>query len=162
MVDLKLLRIFMQDHLAASMAGLELARRAYGANRGTTYGDALSRVADELDEDRRALADMLTALGFKPDRVKIVGAWTGEKVGRLKLNGQLKGYSPLSRVEELEALIAGINAKLSLWRIVLEVAKEEPRLDADRLHRLIERGEEQLETVEDLRTRAARAAFLGS
>jgi hypothetical protein len=161
MVDLKLLRIFMQDHLAASTAGLELARRAYGANRGTTYGDALSRVADEIEEDQRALADMLTALGFKPDRVKIVAAWTGEKVGRLKLNGQLKGYSPLSRVEELEALIAGINAKLSLWRIVLEVAKEEPRLDADRIHRLIERGEEQLETVEDLRTRAARAAFLG-
>jgi hypothetical protein len=162
MVDLKLLRIFMQDHLAASTAGLELARRAYGANRGTTYGDALSRVADEIDEDRRALADMLTDLGFKPDRVKIMGAWTGEKVGRLKLNGQLKGYSPLSRVEELEALIAGVNAKLSLWRIVLEVAKEEPRLDADRIQRLIERGEEQLETVEDLRTRAARAAFLGS
>jgi hypothetical protein len=162
MVDLKLLRIFMQDHLAASTAGLELARRAYGANRGTTYGDALSRVADQIDEDRRALEDMLTDLGFKPDRVKIVGAWAGEKVGRLKLNGQLKGYSPLSRVEELEALIAGINAKLSLWRIVLEVAKEEPRLDADRIHRLIERGEEQLETVEDLRTRAARAAFLGS
>jgi hypothetical protein len=162
MVDLKLLRIFMQDHLAASTAGLELARRAYGANRGTTYGDALSRVADEIDEDRRALADMLTDLGFKPDRVKILGAWAGEKVGRLKLNGQLKGYSPLSRVEELEALIAGINAKLSLWRIVLEVAKEEPRLDAGRIQRLIERGEEQLETVEDLRTRAARAAFLGS
>jgi hypothetical protein len=162
MVDLKLLRIFMQDHLAASTAGLELARRAYGANKGTTYGDALSRVADEIEEDRRALAEMLTDLGFKPDRVKILGAWTGEKVGRLKLNGQLKGYSPLSRVEELEALIAGINAKLSLWRIVLEVAKEEPRLDADRIQRLIERGEEQLETVEDLRTRAARAAFLGS
>jgi hypothetical protein len=162
MVDLKLLRIFMQDHLAASTAGLELARRAYGANRGTTYGDALSRVADEIEEDRRALAGMLTDLGFKPDRVKILGAWTGEKVGRLKLNGQLKGYSPLSRVEELEALIAGINAKLSLWRIVLEVAKEERRLDADRIQRLIERGEKQLETVEDLRTRAARAAFLGS
>jgi hypothetical protein len=162
MVDLKLLRIFMQDHLAASTAGLELARRAYGANRGTTYGDALSRVADEIEEDRRALADMLTDLGFKPDRVKILGAWTGEKVGRLKLNGQLKGYSPLSRVEELEALIAGINAKLSLWRIVLEVAKEEPRLDTERIQRLIEGGERQLETVEDLRTRSARAAFLGS
>jgi hypothetical protein len=162
MVDLKLLRIFMQDHLAASTAGLELARRAYGANRGTTYGDALSRVADEIEEDRRALADMLTDLGFKPDRVKILGAWTGEKVGRLKLNGQLKGYSPLSRVEELEALIAGINAKLSLWRIVLEVAKEEPRLDTERIQRLIAGGEKQLETVEDLRTRSARAAFLGS
>jgi hypothetical protein len=161
MVDLKLLRIFMQDHLAAATAGVELARRARGANHGTTYGDPLSRVADELAEDRQALTEMLADLGFGPDRVKNVGAWAGEKVGRFKLNGQLRGYSPLSRVEELEALLSGINWKLSLWRILLEVSRAEPRLDADRLHRLIERGEEQLKTVEDLRTRAARAAFLG-
>jgi hypothetical protein len=162
MVDHKLLRIFMQDHLAASTAGAELARRIGGANRGTTFGDALSHVAEEIAEDRQALAGMLDDLGFKPDRAKNVGAWAGEKVGRLKLNGQLKGYSPLSRVEELEALIAGINAKLSLWRILFEVSKEEPRLDADRLRNLIERGEGQLEALGDIRTRAARTAFLRS
>ena len=31
-------------------------------------------------------------------------AWSAEKFGRLKLNGQLSGYSPLSRLEELEIL----------------------------------------------------------
>ncbi len=161
MIDRKLLRIFMQDHLAAATAGLELARRSYGANRGTTYGDDLKRIADELDEDRHTLEGMLTDLGFGPDRAKIAWAWVGEKVGRLKMNGQVTGYSPLSRVEELEALIAGISAKLSLWRILLEVAEHEPRLDSGQLQGLIERGEEQRTTVEELRTRAARQAFVG-
>jgi hypothetical protein len=105
---------------------------------------------------------MLADLDFGPDRAKNVGAWAGEKLGRLKLNGQVKGYSPLSRVLELEGLTVGIGAKLSLWRILLEVAAEEPRLDADRLRRLIERGEEQRRTVEELRTLAAREAFLAS
>ena len=34
-------------------------------------------------------------------------------VGRFKLNGQLRGYSPLSRLVELEILMAGIDAKRS-------------------------------------------------
>ena len=35
---------------------------------------------------------------------KNAGAWALEKVGRLKLNGELTSYSPLSRVVELEGL----------------------------------------------------------
>jgi hypothetical protein len=161
MVDRKRLRIFLQDHLAAATAGLELAKRTRGANEGTDYGEPLARLADEIEADRRALEATLVDLGFGPDRPKNLGAWAGEKVGRLKLNGQLKGYSPLSRVLELEGLIAGISAKLSLWRILVEVAAEEPRLDTDHLRRLIDRGEAQRRTVEELRTLAAREAFLG-
>ena len=41
--------------------------------------------------------------------------WTGEKLGRLKLNGQLLGYSPLSRLIELEGLMLGIAGKLAMW-----------------------------------------------
>ena len=162
MADLKRLLIFMQDHLAASTAGLAHDRRVRGANEGTNYGQPLARLADEIEADRGALEAMLADLDFGPDRAKNVGAWAGEKLGRLKLNGQVKGYSPLSRVLELEGLTVGIGAKLSLWRILLEVAAEEPRLDADRLRRLIERGEEQRRTVEELRTLAAREAFLAS
>jgi hypothetical protein len=50
-------------------------------------------------------------LRFGGDKVKNIAAWGIEKVGRLKLNGQLTGYSPLSRVVELEGLLAGIAGK---------------------------------------------------
>ena len=36
-------------------------------------------------------------------RAKDGAAWVAEKLGRLKTNGQLTGYSPLSRLVELEA-----------------------------------------------------------
>ena len=94
------------------------------------------------------------------DRSKKIAFWVAEKAGRLKLNGQLTGYSPLSRMVEVEGLIAGVNGKRSLWLSLLDVAEAEPKLDADRLRRLVERADQQLATLQDLRERAAREAFL--
>ena len=100
-------------------------------------------------------------LGFGGDTLKNAGAWALEKVGRLKLNGEIKGYSPLSRVVELEGLLTGITGKRALWAALLEIAPDEPRLDADRLTRLRDRADAQRETVDELRRRAAREAFGG-
>jgi hypothetical protein len=156
----KYLRIYLQDHLAGSTAGLELARRARGANEGTEYGAPLAKIADEIEADRRHLQGIIEDLGFGADRVKNIAAWGLEKVGRLKLNGELTGYSPLSRVVELEGLLTGITGKKGLWIALLEVAHDEPRLDADLLTRLSERAEQQRATVEELREKAAREAFV--
>jgi hypothetical protein len=160
-VNEKLLRIYLQDHLAGSTVGLELARRARGANRGTAYGAPLAKLADEIEADRRALEGIMQDLGFGPDRVKNVVAWTAEKAGRLKLNGQLTGYSPLSRMVEVEGLIGGVSGKLALWRTLRGLADADPRLDPARLGRLAERAESQLGVLDDLRARAGREAFVG-
>jgi len=155
----KYLRIYLQDHLAGSTAGLELARRTRGANEGTEYGPPLAKIADEIEADRRMLQGIMEDLGFGGDRLKIAGAWALEKAGRLKLNGELTSYSPLSRLVELEGLLTGITGKKGLWISLLEVAPHEPRLDADVLGRLRDRAEEQRTTVEELREKASREAF---
>jgi hypothetical protein len=157
----KHLRIYLQDHLAGATAGLELARRTRGANEGTEYGPPLAKIADEIEADRRHLYGIVEELGFGGDRLKIIAAWGLEKVGRLKLNGQLTGYSPLSRLVELEGLLTGITGKKGLWVALLELAPTEPRLDAALLERLRDRAEEQRTKVEELREKAAREAFLG-
>lgn len=156
----KFLRIYLQDHLAGSTAGLELARRTRGANEGTEYGTPLAKIADEVEADRRQLEGIIDDLGFGGDRLKNAAAWGLEKAGRLKLNGQLTGYSPLSRVVELEGLLSGISGKKALWVALLELAPSEPRLDAELLGRLRDRAEEQRATVEELREKAAREAFV--
>jgi len=160
-VNEKLLRIYLQDHHAGATTGLELARRAHGSNRGNEYGQALAKIVDEIAADQKALEGVMDELGFEADKIKDLGAWTLEKAGRLKLNGQLSGYSPLSRVVELEGLVTGITGKISLGDALLEIAVLEPTLDAARLERLRERGESQRATVEELRKRAAREAFAG-
>lgn len=158
-MDRKLLRIYLQDHLAGSTGGLELVRRARGANEGTPYGDPLAQLADDIEADRRSLESIMEDLGFGADRAKNIAFWAAEKAGRLKLNGQLTGYSPLSRMTELEGLITGVNGKRSLWLTLRDVAGSLPELDADRIGRLVERAEQQLETLHELRSRAGREAF---
>jgi hypothetical protein len=158
-MDEKYLRIYLQDHLAGATAGLELARRTRGANEGSDYGPPLARIADEIEADRRHLQGIMEDLGFGGDRLKNIAAWGLEKAGRLKLNGDITGYSPLSRVVELEGLLTGITGKKGLWLALLQVAPREPRLDTALLERLRDRAEEQRATIEDLREKAALEAF---
>ena len=93
----RFLEIYLVDHHAGSTAGLELAKRAARSNRGTPTGDALERLVAEIDADRATLQRLLAVLGSRPSRTKDGLAWSVERLGRLKLNGQLRGYSPTRR-----------------------------------------------------------------
>jgi uncharacterized protein YfiM (DUF2279 family) len=159
MLDRKRLSIYMNDHLAGSTAGLELAKRTRGANAGTEYGEPLERIAREIEEDRETLIGLMSSLGIKRDHPKVAAGWVAEKFGRLKPNGQITGYSPLSRLVELEGLAIGITGKRSLWDALLEAASEDDRLDAEELRRLSDRAEAQRQEVWQLRQRAAREAL---
>jgi hypothetical protein len=153
----RLLAIYLQDHLAGATGGLELARRAASSNEGTPLGDFLERLADEIGEDRETLKEIMAALDVGEDRVKNALGWGTEKLGRLKPNGQLTGYSPLSRLVELEGLHVGIAGKLSGFQSLRTIFGEE--LDGRNLDGLISRAERQLEELAEFRLEAARLAF---
>jgi hypothetical protein len=154
-----LLAIYLNDHLAGATIGRDLSRRSAGSNRGTRYEPFLSRLAQEIVEDRQSLLAIMDAHGVRVDRLKAAAAWGGEKLGRLKLNGQLRGYSPLSRVIELEGLVLGVSGKRGLWITLGELARERPVLVADELLGLIQRAESQLEGLETHRIQAVADAF---
>lgn len=152
-----LLAIYLNDHLAAASGARELVRRSAAANRSTPYGPELARLAREIDEDRDALQAVMGALGVGPDRLKVVAGWGAEKLGRLKLNGRLWGYSPLSRVLELETLMLGVRGKLGLWRALAQLAS--PALEPFDLAELCARAEDQLERLEAAWTQAVGEAL---
>jgi hypothetical protein len=158
-IDSELLPIYLNDHLAGSTAGLELARRLLRSNSRNEYGADLARLAGEIEQDRESLQSIMRVLDVGVDRVKVAVGWTAEKVGRLKLNGRLLSYSPLSRLMELEVLMLGVTGKLALWRTLRQLAAEDSRLDRRDLDRLIERAAGQLQEVETLRERAVIDAF---
>jgi hypothetical protein len=157
-VNRELLGIYLNDHLAGSTGALELARRSMQANRGNEFGVFLERLRTEILEDRRVVEDLMDRLGIPRRAYKRAGAWLGEKVGRLKPNGSVRGYSPLSRVVELESLTLGVTGKLSLWQILSELPSEGPLAELD-LGRYEERAREQLAGLEHHRRMAARIAF---
>lgn len=154
-----LLSTYLNDHYAGSTVGVELSRRARGSNEGTELGDLLARLAAEIEEDRRVLESVMEAVGAGRDPLKPRIAWIGEKVGRLKPNGQLRGYSPLSRLVELEGLELGITGKAALWQALDEMA--DPRLGAFDFTALAQRAERQRTELEPHRLAASRESFLG-
>jgi hypothetical protein len=153
------LATYLNDHLGGSVTGRELAQRTLHANRDNEYGVVLEDIVRQIEEDVDSLEAVMDRLGVKPDRVKEAIGWTAEKLGRLKLNGQLLGYSPLSRLVELEGLMLGITGKVALWISLSSVLADDPRLEGIDLEQLTRRAREQRQTVERLRRQAAREAL---
>ena len=155
----KLLGIYLNDHLGGSTVGVELARRTAGANEHTELGDFLASLAREIEADRNSLMAIMDDLEIRKDPVRRAVGWAAEKAGRLKLNGQLRGTSPLSLVVELEGLALGVTGKLALWKALRQLVNEEPRLGEHPLEELLERAKTQQQQIEERRLAAARLAF---
>ncbi|HEY5708684.1 MAG TPA: hypothetical protein VID51_08340 [Solirubrobacterales bacterium] len=152
------LSIYLNDHLAGAAAGVELARRMVAGNRGSPeLREPLERVCAEIEADRETLERVMESLTVRRSTVKPAAGWLLEKLGRLKLNGQLRGYSPLSRVVELEGLCLGISGKIELWR-ALEQALGAEWSGFD-FRQLGERAERQRATVEELHGAAVIPTF---
>jgi hypothetical protein len=158
-IDTRPLSIYLNDHLAGATGGLELARRARGSNRDSEFAAFLSELADEVEADRQTLREVMRRLGVGEDRLKQAVAWGAEKAGRLKLNGSLLSYSPLSRVVELEGLTLGIHGKLALWQTLKRLSDDDRRLAAFDFEDLIARARNQLRRLERQRRKASEEAF---
>ena len=153
------LSIYLNDHLAGATVGVQLARRAAGSNRKTGYGQVLAALAEEIEADRETLVEVMGRLSVGRDHLKVALGWGAEKAGRLKLNGALLGYSPLSRLEELEALALGVEGKLALWQTLRHTHGMDARLRGVDFEDLIRRARAQRRRLERQRIRAARDAL---
>jgi hypothetical protein len=155
----RLFATYLNDHLAGATVGVELARRIESQNRESEYGPVLTELAHEIEEDREALLGLMESLGIGKDRVKVAVSWAGEKLGRLKPNGRLISYSPLSRLEELELLGLGVEGKLSMWQALNRTVAVDGRVAGVDLQELIKRAQSQRRRIETQRLKAAAEAL---
>lgn len=143
------LSIYLNDHLAGATVGVELAKRLHASNEeNEALASPLLRISSEIEADRTTLEEILDRLGVSRSPVKPVAAWVLERLGRLKPNGHLRGYSPLSRMLELEGLAMGIAGKIELWR-TLETLELDERAGVD-FAALTERAQRQHTAVGEL------------
>jgi hypothetical protein len=154
-----LLAIYLNDHLAGATVGRELARRAAANNRGSSHGSFLADLADQIDADRASLLGIMRALRVRINPIKVIVGWSAEKLERLKFNGRLLGYSPLSKIVELEALSLGVHGKLALWRTLEELDHVDLSSAPVPLADLIARAEQQLAELESHRLQAVAQAL---
>jgi hypothetical protein len=154
------LETYLQDHRAGAEMGSDLARRVAEENHETPYEDFLLGLAQEIEQDVEVLEDIMGRFGVGRSTLKTAGAKVAEKVGRLKPNNELTGYSPLSRVLELEGLRSGVGGKLALWDSLARLAPHDDRLDEAQIAELQARAERQLASLREHHSMAAAEAFV--
>jgi hypothetical protein len=154
----RFLAIYLNDHLAGATLGVELARRLRSANKSDAeMGPPLTQICAEVEADRDTLVRLMEQLEVSRDPVKPVLAKLAERLGRLKLNGRIRGYSPLSRVLELELLSGLVGGKMQLWNALEQSFGES--LDGFDFHDLAARADSQGQRLEDLHLAAAQRAL---
>lgn len=154
-----LLPIYLNDHRAAATAGLSLAKRSAKSNTETGFAQVLRGLAADLEADVRSLDDVFRALDVPKSRVKAGLAMAGELVGRLKMNGRIRQYSPLSRVLEMEGLEGTIGSNRRVWTTLAQLQADEQRLSSFDFAALQQRADDQLQRVQRLHQDAVEVAF---
>ncbi|MFG2748392.1 transaldolase [Streptomyces xanthophaeus] len=155
----QLLAIYLNDHYSAATGGLELFRRAAKGRTSAEADRVLTELTRQADEDRDALAQIMTDLEVPISHSKAAMGWLAEKAGRLKTNGHLLTRSPLSDVLEAESMLLGVQGKKACWRTLETLAHTDERLSTEHLDALAERAEKQLVLLEELRIAAVTQAL---
>lgn len=150
---------YLNDHLGASVAGIELAQRCLSNNRESELGKFLEQFVLVLQEEQVRIRKLLKRLDAAESSVKKLGGWMLEKVSRLKLNNSLFRYSDLSRVIELETLVAGLQAQSSMWRVLENCRSDDTRFLGIDFATARIKSEEMLDKMKEYHARAADVAF---
>lgn len=160
--EFELLATYLDDHRAGAAAGKSLSRRMARENSDTGWADRLTGLADDIEADDRTLGELRKVLGVRGGLAKRVLATVAAGAGRLKLNRRIVGYSPLSRVLEAEAMMAGVIAKKCLWVAMRSRGDLDDHTALFDFSALEARAQDQIELLAEFHEAAAKAAFTGA
>ena len=157
----KAMDVYLNDHLAGSMMGTDLAEQIAEMAEGTPLGAVMTSLSAEIEQDRQVLSDLMDALGTSKNPIKQATGWLAEKASRPKFSGLTSGDPKLGTFMALEALMIGVEGKMSLWKVLKEVPDSYEPLKSMDLDNLIEKAEAQRDALERERISAGRRALGG-
>ena len=151
------LTTYLQDHLAGSVAALELLDHLVSTYAGTPLAPFCTGLRQEVAQDQSSLRELLQSIDAADSSVRNRLGWVGEKLARVKVRLEDPAGGPLARLEQLDTLALGIEGKRALWRALQAAAwSSSPGVD---LAHLEARAGDQRERVEVHRLQAAQEAL---
>lgn len=156
----ELLRRYLESHLAGSAGGIEHGRRMVRREAGSELGHALESLVGDIEKENERLRELAKRMGVEPHvPVKEGLAWLAEKVVRVMVDARIGSRSPLSRVLDLELMMAAVAGKRALWETLSTLAESDPRLSKAEIEPLIGGSIAQQELLLSLHRSAVRVAF---
>jgi len=150
---------YLNDHLAGSVAALELLDRLVETYSGKPLERFFRELRDDIRRDQAQLEELIAKLDLKESTVRKAGAWIAEKFSRPKIDLEADSKSELGLFLALEALVLGITGKRSLWRALGAASRTMPALARLDYSGLEKAAIDQCERVEARRLEIARAVF---
>jgi len=158
----KRMRIYLDDHLSMIVGEMELIDRCHNSNRHSELGFFLKQLLYDLRVQKETVDKVFHCLDFETSiqgQLKQGAAWLAEKIGRLKLNDSLLEYSDLSRVVELEALLAVTQERIALWVTLNSLSVTDVRLKGFDFSLILMQSELQLAELKTHHHSAITKAF---
>jgi len=148
---------YLNDHLAGSVAALELLDRLVTASEGKPLERFFRDLRADIQHDQEQLTELITKLGVKESAIRKASGWFAEKLSRPTID--LDDQPEVGFFLALETLVLGITGKRSLWRALQAASRTVPELARVDYAGLEKRAIEQCERVEARRLEMARAVF---
>jgi hypothetical protein len=156
------LTTYLNDHLAGSVAAVDLVDRLIKNDDMADARDTLVRVRADISADQEMLSDLLKRAGGEESALRHLGGWLADKASRLKLLLDDPVSGRFERLEAFEILALGILGKRSLWHALSAAQPQIAGLRGVDFPRLVTRADEQYTKIEALRLDAARRALSDS
>lgn len=153
------LSTYLNDHLAGSVAALELIEHLAKNYPGAPLESFFADLHVEVTTDQQVLSDLIKSFDASESAVRKAGAWMMEKFGRAKLGLKENDVSGIGLLQALEGVVLGISGKALLWRALAAASARHPQLQGLDYAGLEQRAVEQRDRVERKRLAAAREAF---
>jgi hypothetical protein len=153
---LERLHTYLNDHLAGSVAAIELLDDLIEHHSEDRFGKIFRDLRDQIQADQEILRDLIRKIGAKESAIRKAGAWLAEKFGRVKI-GDANDSTEL--LQASEALALGITGKQLLWRSLAAIAPNFPGLQGTDFRELERRAHDQFERIETLRMEMVRESF---
>src|SRR5690242_1007456 len=151
------LAIYLNDHLAGSVAAIELIEDLISALDEEPLKIFLADLRRDIESDQKVLKQLIARADENESVARKTAAWVSEKAARMKIKFAGEDFGELGLAQALEMLALGIHGKESLWRTLATL--NWPALQDVDLAKLEQRAVEQEKRVETKRLEAAKAAF---
>lgn len=158
-IDRDSLHTYLNDHLASSVAAIDLMGRIANAHAGTPLGNTLARLQGEVSVEQATLRTLVEDVGGTESAAARAVAWAGEKISRLKIGPGEHDASGLKLLEALEALALGFWGRGALWRTLDRVRQEAPLPGTIDFAALARQAATQLDELEVVRLEAGLVAL---
>ncbi|MGB8353998.1 MAG: hypothetical protein WCD79_08950 [Chthoniobacteraceae bacterium] len=153
--------VYLNDHLAGSIAAIDLVDHLIKATAGTALEKFFKDMSAEIQTDQDTLEQLMSHLDIAQSGFRKTSAWLAEKMAMIKLGPDLTKEGNFGIYQAFEGLALGIAGKKKLWQALAQVIGPDSHAGKFDFFHLEKRADEQHENVEKKRMAMAAEALGG-